>query len=92
MNEHTIRDVLERIINKYGVNEQSRQAMEELAELIQAINKCLRYPTRVSRLQLIEEIADVSIMIGQLRLMYDIDDGELETVIYDKLNKMNETI
>lgn len=69
MNDITYKD----IINQFGVNRQCRQAMEECAELIQAINKAVRYPDNSStRLQLIEEIADVKIMIIQLEEMFDI--------------------
>ena len=61
------------IIDQFGTERQCRQAMEECAELIQAINKALRYPNNSStRLQLIEEIADVKIMIMQLEEIFDI--------------------
>ena len=46
----TIQEIVEPIFKKsievYGKEAQSRQAMEECAELIQAINKCLRYPNK----------------------------------------------
>ena len=75
----------EKVIEKYGVEHQSRQAMEECAELIQAINKILRYPTPAARAHLIEEIADVEIMIEQLKEIYDITyDDFLELYNYKK--------
>lgn len=61
------------IIEHYGTEHQCRQAMEECAELIQAINKAVRYPDNASvRVQLMEEIADVKIMIQQLEEIFDI--------------------
>lgn len=44
-------------LEKYGKEPQCRQTMEECAELIQAINKFLRYPNDKHYANLIEEIA-----------------------------------
>ena len=41
--------VFKQSIEIYGKEAQSRQAMEECAELIQAINKCLRYQTIIKK-------------------------------------------
>lgn len=46
--------------------------IEELAELIVAINKYDRYGREVIQ-QVIEEIADVKIMIEQIELMFNIN-------------------
>ena len=79
----------EDIINHFGVNRQSRQAMEECGELIQAINKMLRYPDdEIKRLELIEEIADVLIMITQLKIMFGIEKSELGRMIDYKRNRL----
>ena len=85
-------DVLKAVIDKYGEEAQCRQVMEECGELIVAINKTLRYPTRISRLCLIEEMADVSIMITQLKLMHCISNDELKTAIDDKIEKLKDLI
>lgn len=62
------------IINEFGKERQCRQAMEECAELIQAINKAVRFPDDpVRRVDLMEEIADVKLMIIQLEEIFDID-------------------
>lgn len=79
----------EDIINHFGVNRQSRQAMEECGELIQAVNKMLRYPDdEIKRLELIEEIADVLIMITQLKIMFSIEKSELGRMIDYKRNRL----
>ncbi len=77
------KDYIEKIFKKsievYGKEVQSRQAMEECAELIQAINKMIRYPDWItSESNLAEEIADVEIMIFQLKQMYSIEDDMVE--------------
>ena len=73
---------MEEIINFYGIEKQCNQAMEECAELIVAVNKCLRYPQDTKRRDdLIEEIADVIIMIGQLSSIFDIYREEIDLMI-----------
>ena len=55
--------------------------MEECAELIQAVNKMLRYEDRPAEPEyyanLIEEIADVEIMLFQLKEMFYINETEV---------------
>lgn len=57
-------DVLDAALAKHGAREQMDQAVEELAELIVAINH--RRRGRINVDALAEEIADVSIMLDQL--------------------------
>lgn len=79
----------EDIINHFGVDRQSRQAMEECGELIQAINKMLRYSDdEVKRLELIEEIADVLIMITQLKIIFDIEQSEIKRMMNYKKSRL----
>jgi hypothetical protein len=66
------KELIQKIIDKYGIQIQSNIAMEECAELIQAISKCLRSKEIVPmtvREHLIEEMADVSICLDQLKVM-----------------------
>lgn len=61
---------------------QSTIAMEECAELIQAISKAIRYQNdNVSNYHLTEEIGDVLICIEQLKVMYGITDDAIQTWI-----------
>lgn len=65
-------------IAKYGTHNQIDKAIEELAELIQALAKVKNsgcaihkfYPKFVT--QVVGEIADVAIMLEQLSLIFDI--------------------
>lgn len=71
MKRKKIEKIFKKSIEVYGKESQSRQAMEECAELVQAINKCLRYPNKEEcKDNLIEEIADVEIMLYQLKEMF----------------------
>lgn len=55
------------ILRHYGEQTQRRQLVEECAELIQAITKYERSGTAAARYNLIEEMADVEIMLEQMR-------------------------
>lgn len=71
---------IQKIIDKWGMKSQSMVAMEECAELIQAISKCVRtneFPAVQEREHLIEEMADVMFCMEQLQVMYSITDEEL---------------
>lgn len=71
---------INKIISKHGYKAQSMIAMEECAELIQAISKCVRskeFPAIDEREHLIEEMADVMFCMEQLQVMYQITDEEL---------------
>ncbi len=71
---------IEKIADKYGYQMQSRQLIEEMAELTQAINKLWRFEQgevkpqlvwkeRELRQNIIEEIADVEICLRQIRYL-----------------------
>lgn len=71
------------IADHYGYGAQSRQTMEECAELIQAINKLWREekgyignnaPIHTYRKRVIEEMVDVEIMLQQMRYMLAVAD------------------
>ena len=92
MNEHA-KLVCEKAVIKYGPDEQVRIAQEECAELIQAISKCCRYGLRDEHLEnLIEEMADVTICIEQLKTIIEITAGvneaKLEAMVEHKITKL----
>ena len=89
MKRKKIKKIFKKSIEVYGKEAQSRQAMEECAELIQAINKCLRYPNKEEcKNNLIEEICDVEIMLFQLKEMFGITNDAVE--IYKLLKAKRE--
>ena len=86
-------DILEKAIRHYGVENQMAQSIEELAELIVAINKCLRYKDDIeARNNLVEEVEDTLIMIDQLKIIMDIKDYELECYRQYKLERLEKRI
>jgi hypothetical protein len=61
-------DLVLTIYKHYGREQQLRQTQEECAELIVAINKCFRN-SNDSMSSLVEEVADVEIMLAQCKIM-----------------------
>ena len=96
MTEATEKKCLE-IARYYGFDAQSNQLIEECAELIQAINKYKRQflrgqPVRESSDKtphdmIVEEIADVEVMLCQIKQMFGITELEIEDVAERKIER-----
>lgn len=77
------------MVDYYGPEAQARIAMEECAELIQAINKCLRYPDNEEKhTDLVEGMADVAIMLNQLMLIFNVKYDEFNVMIKKKTERI----
>ena len=63
-------DVYDRAIEHYGREKQCMMTAEECAELIQALSKALRYDGESFIRQVAEEVADVEIMLEQVKRMF----------------------
>lgn len=81
-------NTMKHIIAARGTETMSVIAMEEPAELIQAVSKILRYGlTDEHRASLAEEMADVRIVLGELSLMYGIGNDEIGRIMDRKLQR-----
>lgn len=78
---------------KYGNTAQKVKAIEELSELIKALSKDLLKEgiPKENRLNIIDEIADVNIMITQLIIMFDCKKEVLDRIDY-KIKRMIERV
>ena len=79
-------NIYKQAIDKFGSGKQFIKAVEELAELQQAIIKKFLNPD-VENDNLFEEIADVEIMLEQLKIIFDCHDI-IETVKEKKLKRL----
>ena len=84
--------ILDKAVEKYG-EFQLDQAQEELAELIVAISKYKRAVAKglyIDRAitDVIEEIADVTIMIKQVMMLLNISNTEVNNIEISKLNRL----
>lgn len=64
--------------------------VEELAELQKEVSKMFR--CKGSKQNLLEEMADVSIVLEMLKVLYGIDDSELEEEVTKKMARNMERI
>lgn len=104
MTEET-KQKIQKIAQAYGYNAQSRQCIEEMAELTQAINKFWRKVLKCGKRDvvkydgvsffpeeqdnLVEEMADVQIMLWQLEYLLNAD---TLIIIQQKLDRQMERI
>lgn len=82
---------IKQIADNYGAYNQKIQAVEECAELIQAIAKLNRASSNEewdgAEKDIIGEIADVEIMIKQLKYLMQLKESDIEQEIDKKLNR-----
>ena len=67
---------------KWGEAGQITVAIEEMSEVIKALTKFVRYPDRLEDAlpSIIEEVADATIMLEQLRLIFGINEEVCEAM------------
>lgn len=80
--------IMQSALDRYGANKQSDIAIEEMSELIKAIIKHRRYKGTETYENIIEEIADVMIMMEQLAMVTDY--MKVSEVIHEKLNRLSQ--
>ncbi len=85
---------LEKCVDKWGADFQVELATEEIGELIEQLGKTLKYINqykrgRIEREDLIEEFADVFLMMQQMRV---IDAKKFDLICEYKLMRLKERI
>lgn len=83
---------LKEIADKQGYEEQSMQLIEEMAELTQAINKYRRYGTYETKCNMIEEIADVYIVLAQIEYLLQVDNLVLDCYVDEKIQRTKQRL
>ena len=94
--EEKDKELIKTIAEHYGYDSQSMQCIEECAELIQAINKFRRSrgigqktnkDDHAAYMNIVEEIADVEVMIEQLIYLLKINREAINSIKKQKLNR-----
>lgn len=93
MNEKETKELLEQAQINYGYNNQIVVAIEELCELGAVLSKYPRYSTHEEALEklrkkVLEETADVTIILQHIQMIFGIDSKELEQERDKKLNRL----
>jgi len=81
--------IYKKAIATWGQGSQIIITFEEMAELQKELCKCLRGETNIGHIA--EEIADVEIMLGQMKLLFDIEEM-VESYKRHKLARLGERI
>ena len=85
------KQIFSEALDKWGEDAQINMFHEEIGELLQALNKYRR--GRIERQELISEVADVLIMLGQLMVMYPMEMSLTEEIgrkisrLVDRINE-----
>ncbi|MGN1117754.1 MAG: hypothetical protein ACI4RU_04010 [Acutalibacteraceae bacterium] len=88
MSDEHQKEIMKSAIDKYGPTLQIIVAIEELSELQKSLTKHLRGETYESNIS--EEIADVDIMLQQLKMIFEIPDHVVNRNKVRKLNRLVE--
>ena len=81
-------DVYDKVIERYGREKQCMMTAEECAELIQALSKALRYEGESFIRQVAEEVADVEIMLEQVKRMFGLSSAMVDEYKRIKLARL----
>lgn len=90
MKRKEIIDTYKQAIETYGVRAQKLMAIEEMSELAKEICKDFRW--KLDREHLIEEMADVLIMLDQMLLLYKISGEEVGLMRIKKVERLKERL
>lgn len=93
MNQAQIQQILKKAQDRYGYKNQIIVTAEELAELTQVLLKYARFPDHETALaktrdKVVEEYADALIVLGHIRMIYNLTDEELDKVVDAKMARM----
>lgn len=81
------KSVIDEAIKVNGPQMQQVVAMEELAELQKEVSKMIR--NKGNRAHLIEEIADVHIVLAMLMKIHNIHEDEVQNEVTKKIERLN---
>lgn len=80
-------DIYKAALDKWGVDLQITMMVEECAELIKAVTKFKRNPNESAGIDVLHELADVQIMVEQMRFIFA-DYGDPESFVLKKLERL----
>jgi NTP pyrophosphatase (non-canonical NTP hydrolase) len=86
----TQKDVCQKAVDTYGSIAQKIKCIEELGELVKAMSKHMNNPNKSNNENVCEEIADVEIMLHQMRLLFD--SSAIDQYKRDKLDRLEQRL
>ena len=82
--------IYRKVIGKYGIEAQLDMVIEEMSELTKEICKIKRGKGKY--MNIVEEIADVEIMLDQLKMICQIRVNVLHDMKFQKLERLKEVL
>jgi len=83
--------LMQTALDQWGLNAQAGQAVEECAELIVVLQKHVnRTPQPGTVDDILDEMADVEMMLAQMRLAFGIDDDTFRKRIENKFARLKQ--
>ena len=82
-------EILQQAIDRYGMDAQLKMVLEEMSELQKEI--CKFWRGKNNREQIAEEVADVEIMLEQVRMMFQIEDI-VDDYISQKISRLRDRL
>lgn len=79
---------LSKVLVKYGIEQQSLSAVNVLLSLIKEITKAMC--DQLDKENLTEAMADVKIVIEQMKIYYSISDSDIDKVVQQKIKRLDE--
>lgn len=90
MSYQEVTDTYKQAIETYGEKAQKLMAIEEMSELTKEI--CKDFRGKLNRENLIEEMADVLIMLDQMLILYKISGEEVGLMRIKKVERLKERL
>jgi len=88
--DHEVK-IMQTALNQWGMEAQVGQTVEECAELIVALQKYVNRTPQPGMVEnILDEIADVEMMLAQMRLVLSINDDALRKRIEYKFERLNQ--
>jgi len=91
MNKEETIKLFNEAIELWGANSQVRMMFEEMAELMKALCKIDRHRSPESILNVCEEIADVEVVLEQMKLIFGNDEYR-ESIKNKKLKRLKDKV
>lgn len=85
-------DFLRYCIDFFGKDKQMAVAIEEMAEFTQQLCKFMIGHKNAKRENVVEEFVDVTIMLNQMKIIFNITDEEIESARTFKLERLKKYI
>jgi len=82
--------IMQTAFEKWGLSAQVGQTIEECAELIVVLQKYINRTIKPDVETILDEIADVEVMLGQMRIILGISDDALRKQIEYKLERLSQ--